>query len=115
MSKIFDYKVFRKHVVDMSHASKLLKKETRRMNKHLWDTKNWKDDPEVVEYLQTSIAVTQDLLAIVEHRVHTVKKDLSDAQECIHMGDKVSSRLAIYVTIKIYWNVLLGIVIGHMK
>lgn len=115
MNKVFDYKVFRKHVVDMSRASKLLKKETRRMKKRFWDTKNWKDDPEVVEYLQASVTITQDLLEIVESRVHTVKKDLSDAQEYIHMGDKVSNRLAIYVTIKVYWNVFIGIIIGHMK
>lgn len=112
---VFDYKVFRKHVVDMSRASKMLKKETRRMKRPSWDIKKWRDDPEVVEYLQASVTIMQDLLEIVENRVHTVKKDLSDAQSYIHMGDKVSNRLAIYVTIKIYWNILLGIIIGYLK
>ncbi|MCM1219764.1 MAG: hypothetical protein NC548_35225 [Lachnospiraceae bacterium] len=115
MSKTFDYVEFRRHVVDMAHASKLLKKETRRMEKRTWNTKNWKNDPEVLEYLTASLAITQDLVQLVEHRVRTVKHDLSESQEYIHMGDQVSKRFAFYVVVKIYWNVLLGIIIGYTK
>lgn len=115
MNNTFDYKEFRKHVIDMVRADKLLKKEVRRITKRTWNTERWKNDLEIMVYLQSSISSMQTLEAIAERRLRTVNDGLSAAKEYAEAGFKVSKFLPWFILLKVYWNVIIGTIVGYIK
>lgn len=114
-TKIFDYKEFRNHVTDMTHTSRLLKKEARRMDKRIWKLENWGDNDKVLLYMQRSASAMQSLLDIVDEKTQLVKKDLSTFTKYAIEAYRISKLTTCRIIIKVYWNLLLGIATGYIK